>query len=142
LLTSTPGAVTPFGYSLMTQMAESVIYAMTTNLTLKGGWLQNEQATDGGYYGDSPVANVNSVSPNNTIQFVPVGYYSDGSQRYMLNPNFQGSNGTWTSSNPMVMYISQNGYATALSPGTAIIRYTSPGGVAILGMDHVRWQWY
>jgi hypothetical protein len=48
----------------------------------------------------------------------------------MLNLNFQGSNGTWTSRNPMVMYISQTGYATAITPVTAIIRYTSPGGVA------------
>ena len=63
------------------------------------------------------------------MQFTPTGVYSDGSQQILLNPNFQGSNGTWTSSNPLVMYISPSGLAWALSQGTAIIRYTSPSGV-------------
>jgi uncharacterized protein YjdB len=42
----------------------------------------------------------------------------------------QGSTGTWTSSNPVVMYVNQHGLAWALSNGTTIIRYTSPNGVA------------
>jgi hypothetical protein len=33
------------------------------------------------------------------------------------------------SSNPLVMYVNQAGLSWATSPGTAIIRYTSPSGV-------------
>jgi hypothetical protein len=42
----------------------------------------------------------------------------------------QDATGTWTSSNPVVMNINQQGLAWALSSGTTIIRYTSPTGVA------------
>jgi Bacterial Ig-like domain (group 2) len=48
----------------------------------------------------------------------------------MLNTNLQGASGTWTSSNPLVMYISPTGFAQALSPGKATVRYTSLNGVA------------
>jgi hypothetical protein len=58
-----------------------------------------------------------------------MGVYSDGSQHPLLNSTINGSSGTWTSSNPLVMYVSQTRLAWANSPGTAIIRYTSPGGV-------------
>jgi uncharacterized protein YjdB len=42
----------------------------------------------------------------------------------------QDATGTWTSSNPEVMNINQQGLAWALSSGTTIIHYTSPGGVS------------
>ena len=64
------------------------------------------------------------------MQFTPIGLYSDGSQHPLLNTNVQGSTGTWTSSNPVVMNVNQQGLAWALSQGTTIIRYTSPTGVA------------
>jgi uncharacterized protein YjdB len=47
----------------------------------------------------------------------------------MLNSNYAGATGTWASSNPLVMYVSQSGLAWALTAGTANITYTSPTGV-------------
>ena len=114
------------GYAQMTQLAE--IAVATVNLTLKSGWLQDVEPQNETLTG-SPV-NVNTVSPPASVQFTPIGLYSDGSQHPLLNPNLQGSTGTWTSSNPVVMNINQQGLAWALSRGTTIIRYTSPGGVS------------
>jgi GDSL-like Lipase/Acylhydrolase family len=116
------------GYSVMTQMAETSIN--TLNLTLKSGWLQTVQEGNGN--GNPVVAtpDVNTVQPSAVLQFTPIGTYSDGSQYPLLNTNLQDSNGAWTSSNPLVMNVSPTGLAWALSPGTAIIRYTSPGGVS------------
>jgi hypothetical protein len=114
------------GYALMTQMAESVIN--TVNLKLVSGWLSDVALPDAEISGGQ--INVNTVSPPGAIQFTPIGYYSDGSQHPLTNTNMQDSTGTWTSSNPTVMYVNQNGLAWALSSGTTIIRYTSPTGVA------------
>jgi hypothetical protein len=120
--------VTPTGYNLMTQMAESTINTM--NLKLVGGWLsdveqpdENTQATGGS------LTNINTVCPPSVVQFIPIGLYSDGSQHPILN-SFQGSSGIWTSSNPLVMTVNQLGVAWAISQGTTIIRYTAPNGVA------------
>jgi len=122
------GTVTPAGYSLMTQLAESVINTM--NLKLVTGWLSDiEQPNNQIEVGPGPVANVNTVNTPAVVKFTPVGYYSDGSQHPMLNTTFQGSSGTWTSSNPLVMYVNQKGLAWAISQGTARISYTSPTGV-------------
>jgi hypothetical protein len=122
-----PLVVSASGYAMMTQMAETAVASM--NLTLRGGWLQNvEQYNDNEDNG--PTRNVNTVSPGAVVQFTPVGYYSDGSQHLMLNTSFQGASGTWTSSDPLVMYVNQAGLAWANSQGTAIIRYTSPTGVS------------
>jgi lysophospholipase L1-like esterase len=115
------------GYSVMTQMAETAIHTM--NLTLKGGWLsdiQQENLNEGIL---TPTPNVNTVYPGAVLQFTPVGLYSDGSQQPFVNSNFQGASGTWTSSNPLVMYVNQTGQTWALSPGTAIIHYVTPSGV-------------
>ncbi len=120
-----PSAV---GYSVMTQMAESAIN--TLSLTLKGGWLQDVQQGNGNGNPLTATPDVNTVQPSAVLQFTPTGLYSDGSQQILLNTNFQGSNGTWTSSNPLVMYVSPTGMAWALSQGTAIIHYTPPSGVA------------
>jgi acyl-CoA thioesterase I len=114
------------GYAAMTQLAENAI--ATLNLKLVGGWLSNvgqgESAGGGGQL------NVNSIETPNTVQFTPIGLYSDGSQHPLTNTNMQDATGTWTSSNPVVMNINQQGLAWALSSGTTIIRYTSPGGVS------------
>ena len=97
------------------------------NLTLKSGWLQNvEQANQ---LTEGPVPNVNSVLPEAVVQFTPVGSYSDGTQQPLVNTNPEGATGIWTSSNALVMSVNEQGLAWALSPGTAIIRYTSPSGV-------------
>jgi hypothetical protein len=75
------------------------------------------------------LTNINTVVPPSVLKFIPIGLYSDGSQHPMLN-SFQGSSGTWTSSNPLVMTINQLGVAWSISPGMTIIRYTAPDGVA------------
>jgi hypothetical protein len=116
---------TTSGYATMTQLAEVAI--ATLNLTLKGGYLQNEQLANGNGAAET---NVNTVVPGVTIQFTPNGDYSDGSVHPVLNTNLKGASGTWTSSNPLVMYISPTGLAWPLSPGTSTIRYTAPNGVA------------
>jgi hypothetical protein len=112
------------GYALMTQIAEAAI--STLNLTLKGGYLQNTQQANGNGPAEN---NVNTVVPGVYIQFTPMGKYSDGNLYPMLNTNFRGSSGIWTSSNPLVMYISPTGLAWPLTPGTATIRYTPLDGV-------------
>jgi hypothetical protein len=122
------GTVTVAGYSLMTTLAESVVSTM--NLKLTTGWLSNVEASSESTGLDGPVSNVNTVSTPAVVQFTPVGYYSDGSQHPMLNTSFQGASGTWTSSNPLVMYVNQKGLAWAISTGTARITYTARNGIA------------
>jgi hypothetical protein len=113
----------------MTQMAEATIN--TFNLKLEGGFLQNVMQPNDNEEGSSttPPSNVNGVGPAAVVQFTPVGHYNNGLLEPITNTNFAGSNGTWASSNPLVMYINQRGLAWALSPGTAIITYTSPTGI-------------
>jgi hypothetical protein len=111
---------TTAGYALMTQIAEAAI--STLNLALKSGYLQNVQQANGNGPAEN---NVNTVFPGVYIQFTPMGKYSDGNVYPMLNTNFRGSSGIWTSSNPLVMYVSPTGMAWPLTPGTATIRYTS-----------------
>jgi hypothetical protein len=123
---------TTAGYALMTQMAEEAITSMS--YTLKSGYLQNMQYQQPNECCDgSNIFNVNSVSPNAALQFTPEGVFSDGSVHPMLNSNFAGASGTWTSSNPLVMYISPKGAAVALSQGKATITYTAPNGVRFNG---------
>jgi len=109
----------------MTQIAQTAIANLTAKL--KSGYLQDMTLVtpDNPY----PYANQNSVSTGQILQFTPVGQYSDGSTHPQLNSSFAGTSGTWTSSNPQAMYVSQTGQAIALTPGTAIIKYTSPNGV-------------
>jgi hypothetical protein len=113
------------GYAVMTQLAENVI--PTVGLKLVTGWLSNTVQGEGSAY---PPINVNTASPPQMVLFTPIGYYSDGSQHPMINTNMQDATGTWTSSDPTVMYINQQGFAWAISNGTTIIRYTSPTGVS------------
>jgi hypothetical protein len=129
------GTVTVAGYSLMTNLAESVVN--TTNLKLESGWLSNLEAPSESTGDMGPVSNVNTVTTPAVVQFTPVGYYSDGSQHPMLNTSFQGASGTWASSNPLVMYVNQKGLAWAISAGTASITYTAPNGV-----QFSRWVMY
>lgn len=112
----------------MTQMAAAVIN--TLNLKLEGGYLQDvEQANDRVNAG-TPIVNGNTVSTQALIQFTPYGVYSGlSAAQPMLNSNYAGATGTWASSNPLVMYVSQSGLAWALTAGTANITYTSPTGV-------------
>lgn len=116
------------GYALMTQMAEATIN--TLNATLLGGYLQNSQVpNDNEDDSGVPNLNVNTVAPAAVLQFIPFGAYSNGVTEPLINTSFLGTNGTWASSNPLVMYVNQQGQAFSISPGTAIITYTSPTGV-------------
>ena len=121
--------VSATGYNLMTQMALNAI--STLNLTLKAGYLQNVQEYNDNVTTSGPPGpvNVNTVYPGAILQFTPVGQYSDGSYHSLLNTTFDGASGTWTSSNPEVVYINQRGTASANSQGTATIRYTPANGV-------------
>ncbi len=114
------------GYSVMTQMAKATINSL--NLTLKEGWLQDVQQANGNE-DSGPAPDVNTVQPGAVLQFTPTALYSDGSQQVLLSTNLQGSNGAWTSSDPLVMYVSPSGMTWAVSQGTAIIRYQSPSGM-------------
>ena len=113
------------GYALMTQLAQTAIANLTA--TLKAGYLQNLELGSA----DVTIArtNFNSVSSGERIQFTPYGIYSDGSTHQQLNENFAGATGTWTSSNPSIMFVSPTGMAWALNTGTATIRYTPANGV-------------
>ena len=116
---------TAAGYALMTQMAQTAIANLTA--TLNSGWLQDETLTSPNYF--QTYSNVNTVSSGQSLQFTPIGLYSDGSQQPQLNTSYSGSSGTWSSSNPLVMYVNRSGKASALTPGTAIIKYTSRNGI-------------
>jgi uncharacterized protein YjdB len=88
-------------------------------------WLSAWETTGG-----VPVTNVNSVMAGVTVDFTPIATYSDGlTEQVMYNTNIIGANGTWTSSNPPVGYVTQSGQFWAISQGTAIVHYTAPNGV-------------
>jgi hypothetical protein len=68
------------GYAQLTQLAETAV--ATVNLTLKSGWLQDVELPNETLNG-SPI-NVNTVAPPATVQFTPIGLYSD--DRRTTNP--------------------------------------------------------
>jgi acyl-CoA thioesterase I len=120
-------APTAAGYALMTQMAEVAILG-TLGQAPGGGYLQNLTAPN--VNTNQSYANVNSITAGNALQFTPYGWYNNNPLvAPFVNGTFAGPTGTWTSSNPLVMYVTQTGFAFALSPGTAAITYTSPTGV-------------
>jgi hypothetical protein len=125
-----PRLVSAIGYAMMTQMAETAVANLTSEIDY--GWLQNvEQKPEEGVSSSNQLAeaiDVNTVKPGATVQFTPIAHYTDGSHHPFLNTTFEGTNGTWTSSNPLVMYVNQAGRSWATSPGTAIIRYFPPHG--------------
>lgn len=119
---------TPAGYALMTTLAQTAIADQT--LTLKSGWLSNVVAPNFAVL-PSGGTNLNTCGQLCVIQFTPIGVYSDGSQHPLVNTTWNGNNGTWTSSNPLVVSVNQQGLATALTIGTATIKYTPASGVKI-----------
>ncbi len=120
-------APTAAGYVLMTQMAEVVILA-TQGLQPGGGYLQDVTTPNANSTFLYP--NVNSITTGYTLQFTPYGWYNNNPLvAPFVNSPFNGPTGTWTSSNPLVMTVTQSGFAYALTPGTAAITYTSPTGV-------------
>lgn len=112
------------GYAAMTQLAETAI--ATLGLPMDYGYLGNVASVPG-----QRVAQTNAgVVPQGTsVQFTAYGVFGHSVVGTMINTDFGGLNGTWTSSNPSVMYVGYSGTAFAASPGTATISYTSPVGV-------------
>ena len=119
---------TAAGYARMTAMAEATI-ASFSGARLTSGWLGNVEPANADIGVSYNTAGVNRVFTSATLQFTPTGAYSDGIARALYNTTFAGSSGTWTSSDPYVMYISQTGLAWAMSAGTATIKYISPTGI-------------
>jgi hypothetical protein len=114
------------GYALITQMAQTAI--ATYGLTIKSGYLSNvllalaaPQLTK--------YQQVNSVPNGFRLIFTAQAKWSDGVVRPLMNQDFDGMQGIWTSSNPAVMYINQLGEATAYGVGKATISFKSASGV-------------
>jgi Bacterial Ig-like domain (group 2) len=119
----TPNAA---GWELMTKMAQMAI--ATYDLTIKSGYLSNvvtRPSDDGAGFPSQQ----NSVLEGTELLFTPQAKWSDGVVRPMLNQDFNGLKGTWTSSNPGVMTVNQQGQAYAYSAGTATISFTSASGI-------------
>lgn len=116
------------GYALMTEMAVATINTLNAKLT--GGYLQNSQVPND-EEDNASIANlnINTVGPAAVLQFIPYGIYSNGAVKPLVNTTYQGTNGAWASSNPLVVYVNQQGQAFSIAPGTAIITYTPPSGV-------------
>jgi Bacterial Ig-like domain (group 2) len=112
----------------MTPMAETAV--ANEYLTITTGWLSNVAEPDDNI-GLNPggLNNLNSVLPGAILQFTPIGSYSDGSTHPQTNTTWEGSNGAWASSNPLVMSVNQQGLALATTAGTATIKYTPANGV-------------
>lgn len=127
-----PNAVEPTpndaGYSLITQMAQTAI--ATYGLTVQGGYLSDVLLPDinQGRYENQP--QVNAVLNGNRLIFTPQAKWSDGVVRPLLNQNFDGMQGIWTSSNPAVKFVNQQGQAVAYGPGTTTISFRSASGVS------------
>jgi hypothetical protein len=117
------------GYQLMTSMAEATLNTLGSSLT--GGYLQNSQVPNDNE-DNSEIANpnVNTVPPAAVVQFIPYGTYSNGQTYPLTNTTFLGTSyGTWSSSNPLVVWVNQQGQDFSISPGTAIITFTPTSGV-------------
>jgi hypothetical protein len=112
------------GYALITQMAR--IAVQTYSLTIKSGYLSNMETVN---FGQPLAPQVNNVTEGTTVQFNPVAQWSDGVSRPMLNQDYNGLKGTWSSTNPAVMYVNQQGQAFAYGVGKADIWFRSASGV-------------
>jgi hypothetical protein len=117
------------GFQIVTEMAQAAI--ATYSLRIQGGYLSDLLT----YSGDadpntypSVRTNINTVSPGATVQFTPKATWTDGVTRPMTNVPYGGVLGTWSSSNPKVVGIDQHGFASAYTPGTATIHFTSATG--------------
>jgi lysophospholipase L1-like esterase len=117
---------TAAGYAIMTTLAETAI--ADQYLTIESGYLQNVELPvfTNDFQGAKNVATCTNTCE---IQFTPIGYYSDGSTHPQINTTLNGNDGTWTSSNPLVVSVNQQGLANALTPGTAIIKYIPANGM-------------
>jgi hypothetical protein len=131
---SDPGFSTPTdaGYQLITQMAQAAI--ATYSLKIKSGYLNNVLSVTGygidDEFGGSPLQrSVNTINSGAAIQFTPQATWSDGVTRPMLNIPYGGVLGTWSSTNPKVMAVNQQGFAFSYTSGTATISFKSASGI-------------
>lgn len=118
--------LTDAGYTLLTQMAKTAL--ATYGLTIKSGYLADMLVGDSDA-GIQSKPQANTAYVGSPLIFTPQAKWSDGVVRPMLNLNYDGMDGIWTSSNPAVMYVSQQGQAVALAPGQATISFKSASGV-------------
>jgi lysophospholipase L1-like esterase len=118
------------GYAAMTSLAETAI--ATIGLELRSGYLGNVALA---FEEIRPQSEVNTVQQGTSVQFTAYGVYAAAGEtkastvKAMTNTNFAGLNGTWTSSDPSVMYVGYSGVAFAASPGKATISFTSLDGL-------------
>ena len=112
--------------TMMAQTAFATLNAQPKSLYLQDTLLEGNECGACSY-----IPNVNTVSPGNTVQFYPVISYSNGvSGQAGFNSNFlTGSNGTWTSSNPLVGFVNQSGEFWAFNEGATTVKFTLPNGV-------------
>jgi hypothetical protein len=127
--------LTVAGYDLVTDMADTQIGLTEGAFHLIGGYLGTiAQQADlyvipGSYMG--AVAGLNTVTDGSAIQFMAYGKYSDGTTRSIRNADINGHIGTWTTSSPNVIWIQQNGLASAMEIGSSNIHFTTLSGVTI-----------
>ena len=105
----------PAGYAAITPLVQNAIE--TLNLSIKGGYV-------------TLPANVTTVTQGETLQFTAYAIYSDGIPRPLLNTDFGGIAGVWTSQNTNVMNVGYDGQAYAYAPGEATIVFTTLTGLA------------
>jgi hypothetical protein len=117
-------AITDAGYALLTQLTETAI--ATYGLTMKGGYLSNVLLAN---LDTPPEPQANTALVGAVVNFTAQATWSDGVTRPMGNQDYDGLQGIWMSSNPNVMYISQQGQAVALGAGTASISFVSASGI-------------
>jgi hypothetical protein len=134
-----PNGISDAGFALLTQMAQTAI--ATYSLTIKGGYLSNVELWEevpgedlccgpnpyGPPFGTT-TPQVNTVTVGHALLFTPQATWNDGVTRPMLNQNFDRMQGIWTSSNPNVMYINQQGQALSIGPGTTSISFVTASG--------------
>jgi hypothetical protein len=125
-------ALTSQGWDLMTDMAQTAII-QEEGYTVKGGYL-NTVVFDGNSiqdFEDYPTANTNTVADGGIVQFTPYLQYTDGSTHIMNNADVNGHLGTWTTSNPEALFMTEHGVGLAMQPGTANVHFTTLAGKTI-----------
>ena len=123
-----PNIPTAAAFAIMTMEAQTSL----ATLNAQPSWLYLQDDTvQGNECGPTCwFPNVNTVSPGNIVQFYTVIGYTNGVSGVGFNTNFlTGTNGTWTSSNPLVGLVNQYGQFYAFNQGQTTVKFTLPNGV-------------
>ena len=115
LMASDGASPSSAGYAAITPLASIAI--ATLGLSMNSGYLAS-------------ATNATTVTQGGSLAFTAYGLYSDGIPRPLLSTNYAGVAGTWSSSNPSVLYVGYNGEVQALSPGQATISFTALSGLS------------